>query len=457
MQIEIKSYNYILKEHLKLVLIFGCCYGSIISFIVYGPVLKQVAQGFDIPLLSSLGLACLVIGLKYHKPVENIAHKALLVLGTVTCFFLLIFSLLPYILQLASIALFGITAGWVIKRWAYSFASVKAENRLHTICLVLFIAYGSKYISHLLAPYLGASLITAVPALLILCSVIILNSLEQTIITEKKDTQISFKHKQLFILIFLIYFTAGITYSGIFPQVNAFALQRYFSVIPFLLAVIAAGIIGKSLGKNYLLYGGISFLGLSFAFHTVTSGVLSFFLVQGSSEIAWAFINSFVLVLLADQAFTHENIDLFFSGVASLVSGVLFGGFTVAVLVHHASLNPSIYGVIAHILLFIAIGFLARVLELHTEEKQPHAVFPTESIKFDAVTYLSSEFGLTPREIDVALLLLAGYNNSWIAKELSISINTAKFHIKNIFFKMKVNERNEIIKVMSDRNRTLPL
>jgi len=65
------------------------------------------------------------------------------------------------------------------------------------------------------------------------------------------------------------------------------------------------------------------------------------------------------------------------------------------------------------------------------------------------------ESSLTGREIDVLSLIAKGYSNSEISKNLYISMNTVKTHIKNIFQKLEVEDRthaamkafkNEILK-----------
>ena len=55
----------------------------------------------------------------------------------------------------------------------------------------------------------------------------------------------------------------------------------------------------------------------------------------------------------------------------------------------------------------------------------------------------SEESPLTEREIDVLHLIARGYSNSEISKELCISMNTVKTHIRNIFHKLEVEDRTQ--------------
>ena len=55
------------------------------------------------------------------------------------------------------------------------------------------------------------------------------------------------------------------------------------------------------------------------------------------------------------------------------------------------------------------------------------------------------EAGLTRREKEVVQLAARGYNDTEIAKQLSISVFTVKFHLKRIFKKLGIHKRVELI------------
>jgi DNA-binding NarL/FixJ family response regulator len=54
-------------------------------------------------------------------------------------------------------------------------------------------------------------------------------------------------------------------------------------------------------------------------------------------------------------------------------------------------------------------------------------------------------FGLSSREMEVIALIVAGYTNKDLARELGISENTAKHHLTNIFDKLGVSNRLELV------------
>lgn len=55
------------------------------------------------------------------------------------------------------------------------------------------------------------------------------------------------------------------------------------------------------------------------------------------------------------------------------------------------------------------------------------------------------ETKLTPREIEILSLLEQGLSNKEIAEKIFLSVDTVKFHIKNIYLKLQVSSRAELI------------
>lgn len=58
---------------------------------------------------------------------------------------------------------------------------------------------------------------------------------------------------------------------------------------------------------------------------------------------------------------------------------------------------------------------------------------------------LAHEYNLSKREIEILRLLCDGKNNCEISESLSISVNTVKKHISNIFGKLNVDSRTQLI------------
>lgn len=63
---------------------------------------------------------------------------------------------------------------------------------------------------------------------------------------------------------------------------------------------------------------------------------------------------------------------------------------------------------------------------------------------------------LTPREQEVAAALSTGQSNYEIAADLFISINTVRFHIRNILRKLDAKNRSEVAAIVSRRKTHVP-
>ncbi len=66
---------------------------------------------------------------------------------------------------------------------------------------------------------------------------------------------------------------------------------------------------------------------------------------------------------------------------------------------------------------------------------------------------ICSAYNLTPREHEIISLLLKGMPNTEIADTLMISGSTLRTHSANIYRKLNINRRSELIKVFSDTER----
>ena len=59
---------------------------------------------------------------------------------------------------------------------------------------------------------------------------------------------------------------------------------------------------------------------------------------------------------------------------------------------------------------------------------------------------------LSTRERQVFNLIILGKSNKEIAIEISVSVNTVKFHVKNIYEKLNIKNRKEALKYKTINN-----
>ena len=73
---------------------------------------------------------------------------------------------------------------------------------------------------------------------------------------------------------------------------------------------------------------------------------------------------------------------------------------------------------------------------------QGNSIFPYEKLEAKTDLRLSS---LTSRELEILEILSQGYSNRKISGKLEISDNTVKFHLKNIYEKIQVDNRTQAV------------
>ena len=82
------------------------------------------------------------------------------------------------------------------------------------------------------------------------------------------------------------------------------------------------------------------------------------------------------------------------------------------------------------------------LIDLVYQVGQGNSIFPFEKHEAKIDLRLSS---LTSRELEILEILSQGYSNRKIAGKLEISDNTVKFHLKNIFEKIQVDNRTQAV------------
>lgn len=80
-----------------------------------------------------------------------------------------------------------------------------------------------------------------------------------------------------------------------------------------------------------------------------------------------------------------------------------------------------------------------------TSSRAPGDDGATPGLSSQRIAELSSTFFLTSRETDVLSLLVAGRNGPYISEHLHVSENTVKSHIRHIYTKVDVHNRQELL------------
>ena len=164
-------------------------------------------------------------------------------------------------------------------------------------------------------------------------------------------------------------------------------------------------------------------------------------------------ISTSVMYLIIREAHESDLNPYAFMGASVLlirlasVSGIV-GGTIIAGLDLNPSFKTMLVFCIALYLLSIVLLFMLRIRKRSEREQRPAASGePVRSEDaFDAKgTEVTVRHGLTDRESEILLLLARGRSSTYIGEALYLSPNTVRGHIKNIYAKLGVHSKQEII------------
>ena len=163
-------------------------------------------------------------------------------------------------------------------------------------------------------------------------------------------------------------------------------------------------------------------------------------LVHAGVELM-GFLTVAVLVEAVEQRRASATL-LFALYSVVLFAGTLVGQVSSAVFAHNRALT-------AVLLMVVLVAMLMLAFMAHDSIAHPGSlVAPTPAAAADPLDQLAQTCGLSPRELDVARLWVAGHNSAYIEETLSISKHTVRTHLKNIYGKTHTANKEELIRLV---------
>jgi DNA-binding CsgD family transcriptional regulator len=92
-------------------------------------------------------------------------------------------------------------------------------------------------------------------------------------------------------------------------------------------------------------------------------------------------------------------------------------------------------------------NYLKQTYNLEEKIESHSKVDKNESL-ISKIEKLKTAHDLTTREVDVLICLSKGYTNQKISEELFVSLNTVKYHTRNIYQKLNIKTKNEAVSLL---------
>ena len=139
-----------------------------------------------------------------------------------------------------------------------------------------------------------------------------------------------------------------------------------------------------------------------------------------------------------------------------LFGGTYFAGYALFQLSARGTitLDPLPYG--EYFPALIQFGFQFPPLAVLSRFLKRQALSAPPDIPWADLDERLAPLGLSPREAEIAGLVLRGYSNREIEKRLFISLETVKKHVSNIYRKLGVRNRVQLGNCIRDRCGVLP-
>lgn len=269
----------------------------------------------------------------------------------------------------------------------------------------------------------------------------------------------------------LIALTFGYS-DGLFVLVSRNAFWLNYADLPIHLSVAIAGAV---FATNFLElhhhFKRLSWVGLSLALIMLVC--YSCHLIAGG---AWVFFAGNVAGLLLLSLYWIAGITRFKIDVFARFFVLAYGLLLIFALDffffrslgwRFLNLSPNelkIASILEMIILSLAIVYRAKKLHeehqyyrqeiqhymqlaksIQTETENPCQIGFTEDDNNDKYSELQQCFSLSDRELEVLQLVVDGFTNLQIGDRLYLSVNTVKFHIRNIYLKMGINNRAQAV------------
>lgn len=259
----------------------------------------------------------------------------------------------------------------------------------------------------------------------------------------------------LCLFVFVITINSGLMYQVINPAFEHLSgLTSWYWAVPYILALAVMRNLPMRANRSVFLYAGMAMImGAFISFMLLGRNAAAYFIVDTLMLGACGIFDLFWWSIIGEMLdYTGNPVKVFGAGLSANVFGVLCGG-VIGMAITSVQLPGAEVAVIALSVICVTLVMLPPLNKQLGMLLKNHAYLSdydlmSETQKTDIIRQAQTLNELTAREQEVLQQVLAGKSNREIAQALIISESTVKTHVRNIYSKVQVTSRAELISTL---------
>ena len=375
----------------------------------------------------------------------------------------------PSLLWMGGLIVSGYASGCTVASWGYYLKAFTHKNERIKSCADVLIYSNLMMIAvNVVAmnrsPFIGLSLSMFCLVIgIVFIWMLPTESVYQQDKTLKNKTQEGIKNPLLLLclFVFIITINSGLMYQVINPAFEHLTgLVSWYWAVPYIVALAIMRNLPMKAKRSRILYIGMAMImGAFISFMLLGRNSSDYLIVDTLMLGACGIFDLFWWSILGEMLdYSDNSAQTFGIGLSANVFGVLCGG-VLGMAVTSVRLPGAEVTVIALTVVCVTLVILPplnRQLVLLLKSHAYLAAYDnmSQSQQSDIVRQIKTLDPLTDREQEVLQLILSGKSNREIGRDLFISENTVKTHVRNIFSKYDVVSRAELISTLL-KNQTV--